>query len=83
MPTTLQRFGVCDGFYRPEPSAGGHPTLGPGDPAAVAHFRLLLKRHPAMAARLSAARFLARQAPDTLLRGITVRTARSAAPADA
>ncbi|KAK9843797.1 hypothetical protein WJX81_006788 [Elliptochloris bilobata] len=69
-----QRFAQCDGFFRCDLSlpAGPAPALGPRDPAAVAHFRRALARHPAMAARHSAARLLARQPPEALLRGITL-----------
>ena len=68
-----QRFGECDGFFRADASAAEGPAGGPPGPAAVAHFRRLLARHPAMAARHSAARLLTKQAPEALLRGIVVR----------
>lgn len=81
---TEQRFGECDGYFRrdgaaalasnPNPCNPGGAGEGPADPAAVAHFRRLLARHPAMAARHSAARLLAKHAPEALLRGIAVRT---------
>ena len=72
---TEQRFGECDGYFRRDTAAAGGAAEGPADPAAVAYFRRLLARHPAMAARHSAARLLAKHAPEALLRGIAVRIA--------
>ena len=70
---TEQRFGECDGYFRRDASGAEGAAEGPADRAAIAHFRRLLARHPAMAARHSAARLLTKHAPEALLRGIVVR----------
>ncbi len=80
----LQRFAECDGFFVPDAAAPGDARhMGPAAPAAVAHFRRLLAKHPGMEARHSAARLLARTPPAALLaRGLALPGDSATAAAD-